>query len=371
MFLRHIIIFTLLCCCSLYVTAQEKAYRSESIRAAITRLGLAGMADTLRPGVSTLVCKGRQLRLNINKEREVVSIGMPLFSKTMRRLQPSPIYDFLEYALLDNTFSISDNPFTYRRVRFVKGNWSDLLSVDDNTSVGINNVDGRSYRITWSKGKRVVAEMTFPVQYDMLSGSTHLEQERNFIRDLGRYSPHGAVVPDSITPRHRESLELRFSDGDAHYYVCRGDKLYAESITDDTYYVMGGDSVCRLLYAKDYPAESLCNTLLTGAACNKEVDVTVMGQDFSRTQLQTTVSALAGFLKSGGCRSFFELKRNTDKELQFSVYAENRSSGYTHLFIFTCSPHHALGGRTPLEARAFLFIPTSNIKSLFAERETP
>lgn len=369
MIFRHTIILVSLCCCVLSATARETVYRSGSVKAAVTALGIADIVDTLSPGQSTFAYKGKQVYVRINNEREVVNVGMPLFAKTLKQLQPSPIYDFLEYALLDNTFSISDNPFTYKNVRFGKGKWHDLLSVDDNTSVSINNIDGKYYKIVWTNGKHIVAEVSFPIQYDMLSGSTHIEQENNFVRDLERYVPH-PVHADSIVLRDTSNLELRLTDGGVRYYVNKGETLYTENITGDTYYIMGTDSVIRLLYDNRYPAETLCNVFLEGAFCAKDVAVTIMGQDFQQRNLQTSVSTLASFLKANGCRNFFGLKKNTVKELSFSIYAENRSSGYTHLFVFTCNPHYALNGNTPLNAKAFLYIPTSNIKSLFAENKT-
>lgn len=368
MTIRNLIILTILCWGSLVASAEDKVYRSGSIKAAITKLGLANVADTLPCGLSTLAYKGRRVYLRINSSREVSGIGMPLFSKTVRHLQPSPIYDFLEYALLDHTFSISDDPFTYRSLRFTKGAWRDLQQVNDSTPVLISNIDGKHYKITWGSGKRTIAEVVFPIQYDMLSGSTHTEMEANFIRDLGRHSAP-LISLESLDTRSLDGLELRLADGDDRFYVRKGERLYAENITGDTYYRMGRDSVCHLLHDRGYPAETLCNLLLTGAVCNKAVAVTVMRQDFTQEVIRTDVSTLSSFLRASGCRCFFGLRRNTDKELSFSLYAENGASGYVHLFMFTCSPRSAIDGKLPMEAKAYLYIPTSNIKSLFAERQ--
>ncbi len=367
MALRRFFIVLFLCCC-LTAAAQEGTYRSESIKSAINRLGLAKTADTLRPGLSVLLCRGKQVCIRKNRDNEVVSIGMPLFSKTVRQLQPSPIYDFLEYALLDHTFSISDNPFTYKGFRFAKGSWSELQGVEETMDLNISNIGGSSYQITWSKDGNTVVEVTFPVQYDMLSGSTHSEQEANFIRDLTRYRAHDAVV-ENVTQKETDNLELRFTNGNVRYYINRGDRLYNENITNDTYYVMDNSRVCSILFDKAYPAETLCNVLVAGTACKQPVALTIMRQDFSKESVGTDAATLASFLKKSGCRNFIGIRCNTDKELAFSVYAENKQAGYTHLIVFNCNPRQALDGQTPLNAKAYLYIPISNIKSLFAEKE--
>lgn len=366
---RRFFIVLFLCCC-LAAAAQEGTYRSESIKSAINRLGLAKTADTLRPGLSMLLCRGKQVCIRKNRNNEVMSIGMPLFSKEIRQLQPSPIYDFLEYALLDHTFSISDNPFTYKGFRFAKGSWDELQGVEEAMDLNISNIGGSSYQITWSKDGNTVVEVTFPVQYDMLSGSTHGEQENNFIRDLMRYRVNDVEVGSS-KQKEKDDLELRFVNGNVRYYINRGERLYTGNITNDTYYVMDNSKRCRILFDRDYPTETLCNVLLTETACKQPVTLTIMRQDFSKEEVNTDATTLASFLNKNGCRSFIGIRCNTDRELVFSVYAENRQAGYTHLILFECNPKQALDGYTPLNAKAYLYIPISNISSLFAEKEKP
>ena len=362
--MTRLFILTFLCWCALWASAENRTYRSGNIKTAITKLGLANIADTLPCGLSTLKYNGIQIVMKIDDSNEVVSIGIPLFSKTLRNLQPSPIYDFMEYALLDRTFSISDNPFRYKSLKFLKGSWRDLRQVNDSTPVSIDNIDGKHYRITWSNGKNVIAKVMFPIQYDMLSRSIHHEMEENFIRDLKRHIAHATPLSKFDT-KHIGDLELCLADGNDRYYINRGECLYTENITDNTYYRMGEDSVCHLLYDMDYPAETLCNMLLTGSESDKRVAVTVMKHDFTQEAVLTNVSALASFLKANGCKSFFGLRKSTDKELSFSLYARNMDSGYIHLFIFTCSTRNAIDSTATLNAKAFLYIPTSNIKSLF------
>ena len=83
---------------SLILSAQN--YKTDRIRKAVQVLDLHVEGDSLMPEETVLlkIKDGRKICLRTNSMGEVEHIGIPLFNDVMRILQPSPVYDFLEYA---------------------------------------------------------------------------------------------------------------------------------------------------------------------------------------------------------------------------------------------------------------------------------
>ena len=366
--MRDTLITILLCCSTLCTAGGQVRYRSESIKAAVTKLGLAKAVDTLKAGYTLLSYNGRRLCISVNAEREVDHIGIPLFSRQMRNLQPSPIYNYLEYAMLDHQYAISASPLTYRDLKFKKGGWMELGKMGDTADVSIYNIDGKHYRVLWKTGQKTVAEVMFPIQYEQLESSTHKELEENFVHDMKHKKD---LVPQHVAEPSMETLELVYADGDERFYKRNGATLFADYITANTFYYTKDSKGPTLLNDHRYPGETICNMLLTGGVGGErlEMELVVMRQDFSRDTLVTSVAQLARLLMESGCKNYFGLKKSTKTELAFSLYAANRQSGYVHLIMFDNVPQDILQSKRRLRAMAYLYIPISNIKEMFADKK--
>ena len=92
--------------------------------------------EKLQLGSNPQLMKSLSVRTDDNGVIE--HIGFPLFAQKMRTLLPSPIYDYLEYAMLDHKYHINDNTLQHQKIRFLKGNWNDLASVrpTDDCNIG-------------------------------------------------------------------------------------------------------------------------------------------------------------------------------------------------------------------------------------------
>ena len=89
---------------SLCLSAQN--YKAERLRKAVQILNLQVPTDSLMPEQTYKLMSnnGRQVCLRTDPMGVVEHIGLPLFDERMRLLQPSPGYDFLEYAVLNKKY---------------------------------------------------------------------------------------------------------------------------------------------------------------------------------------------------------------------------------------------------------------------------
>lgn len=88
-----------------------QTFKAERLRRAAEVLGIQDMPDTLEceRSLELMTKDGRKVYIRTDRQGCVEHIGLPLFNDVMRTLQPSPVYDFLEYAVLNKKYRISPN----------------------------------------------------------------------------------------------------------------------------------------------------------------------------------------------------------------------------------------------------------------------
>lgn len=347
------------------VCAERVTYRTKFIGSAIRTLKLTSTIESLPCGRTTLRYKGNALCVNIDQNREVDYIGMPLFSKQQRQLQPSPIYDYLEFAYMKYKYKIPGDLDNFRFLHFVDGSWTDMDAVNDSTVVTISNVDGKKFEVEWELSNRNV-RLELPIRYDMLSNSNHLEMENNFVKDLMREKGYIIDTEKNGVARDIHSEDLYVNNTDT-LYVETGDTLFTRMLSSDKYYKLQNDSLL-LLHDVMYPVESLVNALLTGmSTANRDIYLDIRKLDFSRETHEVKLGNLLNMLRKQGFKNYVSPKKNGEN-ISLSLYSYNRDLGCLHLFSISCKKSEATIALSPLKAKVFLYIPVSNIKNLFYDK---
>ena len=106
--LPRVIVQIIVFCAALSLAAQN--YKSDRLKRAADVVGLQISADSLLP--DTMMMKkardGRNVYLRTDPMGNVEQIGVPLFSEVMRILQPSPVYDFLDFLTENDVCVLAD-----------------------------------------------------------------------------------------------------------------------------------------------------------------------------------------------------------------------------------------------------------------------
>ena len=108
---------------SLSLSAQN--YKADRLRKAVEATGLQVVADSLLPErtISLTARDGRTICLRTDPMGAIEHVGVPLFNDVMRFLQPSPVYDFLEFAVLNWKYKANPNQLYLSKVIFKNGSW--------------------------------------------------------------------------------------------------------------------------------------------------------------------------------------------------------------------------------------------------------
>ena len=347
------------------IYSADITYRTNNIAEAITNIGISDIVKKLEPGKTVLKKNGTNICVYINKNRELYHIGIPMFSKMQRQLMPSPIYDFLEYANLAQTFKLQSNDRNHQYITFVKGKWSDLSDIDENAQVEITNIDKKYISVTWHLNTpNKIVEMKFPIMYELISSSTRKELEDNFSKDLRQATRNVKFSPKTLKHSEINDLQLYVSDNDTIYKTA-ADTLFVGGISNATYYKKNGKEY-NVLFDKNYPIPSYANMFFEGIESqNQNITISVRKQDFTKETTRTSVGKLLALLKKQGCKNYMGIRNNDSKNIQFSLYSYNESLGCLHLFIINGTADGLC--KEPLQAKAYLYIPTSNIANLYSE----
>lgn len=362
---RKLLLLTAMSLCSMLLQAQPLTYYSESLAQASKVLGLESKLQTLPGGFAEIQHKGRTIVVELTDSKQVTHIGLPLFSKEMRRSQPRPIYNFLEYALLNHVYRISENSLWESDIKFLKGTWTTLATIGNSAGCSITNIDNRAYDVAWQRDGQTVCEVMFPISYSLLYNSGRREIEQNFIRDLAAYS----YRPDT-REQGLDTMKLKKMTGTSLYYM-GGNTFMIPEVTDNVYYQKYGEdnAVFSKIRNREYPAETFQNFVLGAGEDMPKTDIGIrfVKYDYKSDSLSTDMKAFMQFCKNSGCVPYFGIVSMTEEMAKGTLFLQNTDAGYEHVINISVPTGELFSKSVHLSAQAYLYAPVSNIKSLFSD----
>lgn len=343
------------------VMAQTVGFSSEALQSAAKKLQLARL-DTLPEGISLQKYSDYDLVIR-KKDNCIEHIGRHLFAFQVRKSNPSPVYDYLEYVLLDHLNKFSDNPFLYKNFLFEKGNWEDLALVNDSVPFSITKNNGKRYKVEWTLSDQKQVAVTFPIDYARLLMISRRELENNFIKDLLKYKP---THVDKQLPANSK-LDLV----DAIVWRLAGNHYMIKEINNDAFYCCTeqGDTVA--LWDKNYPELSMANLFNLGLL-NRPGHGLVINfrlHENKQNQAAVTIEQLLAFCEEAGCHAYWGSEGISDNNINGTLMLVNESSGYNHIFAVSCPLESLFEERCAMTAVGSLFIPTQNIQNIFYQTE--
>ena len=117
-------LFTTIILASVSSVLYAQTFTADRLKRAAEVMGLQVGEESIMPDttISLKSKDGRTVTLRTNPMGEIEHIGIPLFMDIMRYLQPSPVYDFIEYAVLNWKYKVNPNQLYLSKVLFKKGN---------------------------------------------------------------------------------------------------------------------------------------------------------------------------------------------------------------------------------------------------------
>ena len=282
--------------------------------------------------------------LTVHQDQQTIDhIGLYLFSDQLRASAQSPIFDFLERYFLQLKYppivKTSANMIRDDNFRFIQGSMTtiDGLRLTDDFSY-IN--DNHRYTATWQRDGRIMLSVSFPVEYELISGENKIEAEENLLADIQK----------TIVGQRKDDAR-------------RNDTYINKSFSNRLYYQQG-----QLILDSKHPAESLANLMLTmNAPGDYTIQMTQVSYGFKKKVFQVPLHQWIAFCQNNGCQLYFgidDIKANG--EISAVVIAVNETENYNHVLTLTLSSKAMDARQGLIEARLFPYVPTHNVLNMFA-----
>lgn len=315
-------------------------YRTAELKRLASVLSIDDKA--LKDGYNLLAANNRQVVV-IVRNNTVSHIGWQLFSKDIREVGNTPVLDFLERYFLQLNYPpkdisarqmLSDDEF-----KFLKGSLNTVSDILPTDAFGFN-YDKRKYVATWTRNGQSILSVTFPVEYELISGENKIEAENNLKADIQNTSLKG--VKPKTAP-------------DVHYI---NDKF-----TNRLYKKKG-----ELLFSERHPAETVSNMLLSmETKGDYNIKITQLSYGFRKLVFTVPLRQWIAFCQNSGCLLYVGIEDITaDGDVSAVVIAVNDAENYNHVLTVTVPLDAIHAQKGSLEARLYPYVPTHNVQSLFA-----
>ena len=335
---RHFSYIVICLLFGLSTTAQVKFRTSELQQLAKTlNIDVSSLPD----GFSHPTAKGLCLTVRI-EDNTVEHIGLLLFSDDIRSVGNSPIFDFLErYTLmLKYPPSVKTANLMMRDDQFQFLNGS-LNTIDDlRPSDGFSyNYDKHRYTATWERDGQTLLSVSFPVEYELISGENKIEAEENLQRAVRK-----AVVRKQQDNRQQNDTYLNLFSN----------RLYFAD--------------AQLIASSQHPAETAANMMLsTNTPGNYSLSITQISYGFKRKVFDVPLRQWIAFCQNNGCQLYFGVENiESNGDISAVVLAVNESENYNHVLTVNIPADMIDRLQGSLKVRLYPYVPTHNVENLFA-----
>lgn len=359
---RYLTILLFFCIVTDSINAGKLKYAGQYLQKAVACLQIdTESLDTVVEADTLMMVNGMPLHLRIHEGR-LEHIGWHLFSRDARLLSPSPVYDYLEYGCLDNHLHLSEDPFVYKNVVFQQGSWDVLTRITEKIPCDITLLESKAYQVVWQDDKTSV-DVVFPVGYERLYMVTRRELEKRFLDDLENYAEKVQVE----MPRPRvEDMQLMADS----IYCLPGDFYQLTSINRNLYFQKDKRLGMVLIWDKKHPAESMANLCVSndGWLNNFPLELGFTTYDREKRTIKVPIGHLLSLGNETGCKAYFGVEKLENDSLTIALFLYNQAYGFDHVFHISCNPQLMEREGFSLSGRGALYVPTTNVSTLFSTR---
>ena len=325
---------------ALTTTAQITFRTSELHRLAST---LKIDVEKLHDGYNYLATGNTPLVIHLQKD-VLDHIGLSLFSEEMRQMSQTPVFDFLERYFLQLKYPPSEKTAAMMtrddEFRFERGTLQTIgeLLPTDNFEYHYN---AHRYVASWSRNDSPLLVVSFPVEYQLMSGRSKIDAESHILNDIRQT----AIVH---TPDNKDAQQN-------DYYI-------VESCTNRLYFTDN-----HLVASDRHPAETVANMMLsTEMEDSVQLRITQVEYGFRKSIVEVDLKQWISFCRNNHCQLYFGVDNISDSgSVEAVVLAVNREENYNHVLTVTVPADVIATQQGTVEARLYSYVPTQNIRSLF------
>ena len=359
-------------------------YKAERLKKTVEVTNLLFSPDSLLPDTTIyLVTKdNRVVCLRTDAMGCIEQIGIPVFNDMMRFIQPSPVYDFFEYAVLNWKYKVNPNQLYLSKVIFNYGSWETLLKERlQECDCSIENRDDKLYIVTWKRNDKDVAQIGIPIEYELLNNDTRRNMEKAFIRELK--AENMTIVRPNPTIISEGDLSVYGTEG---LFVIPGKSYVIDFLNQNVYYQLTtvyetADTIIRdspitmkiesvlpvVVNDVEFPAESFANLMMCNdnSVADPIMELEFHLSDYHREHITIPMSQLKAHCRYLGCNFYFAYNGVRDGKYRGMMFASNLPKGYNHLFSLRIDSDQLTSPSPIVQGDVYLYIPPIDKSKLF------
>ena len=285
----------------------------------------------------------RQSLVVTKMNHTVNHIGLRLFNEDMRKMGDTPVMDFLERYFLQLKYppkvTSAKNMIRDDQFQFVTGTLQTVGELKP-TDLFSLNYDKRLYTASWTREGQPLLVVTFPVEYELISGENKIEAENLLQAD---------ILATDITnepPKPASELGNPFEHFSGKLYKQRG----------------------ALIYSERHPAETVANMMISQQIKGAfDLNLTQVSYGFKKTTFTVPLRQWISFCQNHGCQLYVgieDVKENGD--VSAVVLAVNEAENYNHVLTLSVPSDMIRARQGQIDARIYPYVPTHNVANLFA-----
>ena len=327
------------------------------------RLDEGFKGEVMVPNISNI----KPIVVERNSEGTVSHVGIKFFERDIIQKHPSPIYHFVERYFLElMLLSSQDEIATKMRLEHVEINsevyslkslkkgLQDIVSaVSHNFSVYITSNNNR-YSVSCLNDNKMLAKISFPVRYELITGFTKLEAENSVHSDL---LMSGKRTYASLSSDYMSNYKDNMYAATEDYYV-------KEDIVSTTYYNKIKEEYIPVL-SVDYLKESVNNLFNTGYEWGVEAEVEQDMYGNKKNHFTIPLAQLVNHFKSKNCSLYTGVRKYDKSKIEGVMMAVNMELGYQHILMFSLNksliekPNGA-----KVKVKMYSYVPIHNVSSI-------
>ena len=361
-----------------------QTFTADRLKRAAEVMGLQVGEESIMPDttISLKSKDGRMVTFRTNPMGEIEHIGIPLFMDIMRYLQPSPVYDFLEYAVMNWKYKVNPNQLYLSKVIFKKGNWDSLLSNRlYECECSIENREDKLYIVKWQRAGKDVAVIGIPIEYELLNNDTRRNMEWDFIRHLKESTPINRRSVPAIVNEEDLCLygleDLFVLPGKSYIVSLLNQNIYyklttvyeaVDTVINNKLVTINAEAILPVIVNDiEFPAESLANLINCDDSSlpdvNMELDFHL--SNYHREIVSMPLSQFKAYCRQQGCALYFACDGVKGDVIRGVLFASNLPKGYNHLLSLRIEKSQLCSSSPTVKADVYLYIPPIDKEKLF------
>ena len=286
-----------------------------------------------------------------------------LFSDEIKKDFPSVVYDFLERYLyeidsLQSHHVYVDQKLLDDKVIFLVGDASSVREIKSNAGFSLNKIDSKYYQVTWKDSlNKVVLDLAFPMQYELLLGKPKVEIEKEFkstIQAFNDYHPQN-IYSENMILQNDSCLTTNLT---SNYYV--------ESLNSATYYHAGDKKPTFSNKDKWHSAANLFHGCIEGIE-NYTLYVEQNLYGFKTVTYTVPLVQWLAYCQYMQLRTYFAIEEEREDGLKAILIAQSKDLGFNHMMSLIIPDNFVENRKAVIKATLNAYIPTQNVKNLYQQ----